>query len=595
MDGSLVTLNGLLAGNRIFDIPIYQRNYAWGPKNLEDLWEDLYYLDPSKNHFFGTVLLMDSGETVQTSLATLNRFDLIDGQQRLTTIVILLREIISHLKEVTGTEFQDEVKLLERRYLKDGEHYKLNPIGADGEFFHHVLIDENPHAAVAANTPSQQRLIAARDFFRKMLKDEKCARPTELQSFLVQLKRKVDDLQLIQYQVTSDSDAIRIFETVNDRGRPLSNLEKAKSFLMHTSYLGLRDEHTVASGLKGLNDHFSGMYQSFEYVSRSKSMERLRLTEDDIQRFHFIAYISPDDLPSRLDHLKDKIREMLKLDPEECVNYVLKYAKDLEQAFFAVRGIADAHNQDESGSTLSKLFMAGRMGNIFPLLMASWLQFRHDPERMENILRLMEAFVVRAYMVGGRRSDTGRSKFYQIARNVHLEGKGYDWLINEFKKMIESYGDDARFTRNLRSQDLYNGLGSRTIKYILTQYEVLLRTDSDVPLALEQQEKILSPDYEVEHILAQTPSVPLNDEERLVLDANVHRLGNLTIASQSWNKSMGNKPFNEKKWQPGNKPSYSVSSLLVQRELAECDAWDKTKIDKREEKIIAFALQRWAY
>ena len=595
MDGSLVTLNGLLAGNQIFDIPIYQRNYAWGPKNLEDLWEDLYYLDPSKKHFFGTVLLMDSGETVQTSLATLNRFDLIDGQQRLTTIVILLREIISHLKEVTGTEFQDEVKLLERRYLKDGEHYKLNPMGSDGEFFHHVLIDENPHAAMAANTPSQRRLIAARDFFRKMLKDEKCARPTDFQGFLVQLKRKVDDLQLIQYQVTSDSDAIRIFETVNDRGRPLSNLEKTKSFLMHTSYLGLRDEHNVASGLKGLNDHFSGMYQSFEHVSRSKSMERLRLSEDDIQRFHFIAYISADDLPSRLDHLKDRIREMLKRDPEECVNYVLKYARDLEQAFFAVRGIADTHNQDRSGSTLSKLFMAGRMGNIFPLLMASWLQFRHDPERMENILRLMEAFVVRAYMVGGRRSDTGRVRCYQIARNLHLKGKGYDWLVNEFKRLIESYGDDDRFTRNLRSQDSYNRLGSRTIKYILTQYEVLLRTGSDVPFGLEQQEKILSPDYEVEHIWAQTPSVPLNEEERLVLDANVHRLGNLTIASQSWNKSMGNKPFNEKKWQPGNKPSYSVSSLLVQRELAECDAWDKTRIDKREEKIIAFALQRWAY
>ena len=595
MDGSLVTLNGLLAGNQVFDIPIYQRNYAWGPKNLEDLWEDLYYLDPSKKHFFGTVLLMDSGKTVETSLATLNRFDLIDGQQRLTTIVILLREIISHLKEVTVKEFQDEVKLLERMYLKDGEHYKLNPMGTDGDFFHHVLIDENFYAAEATNTPSQRRLIAARDFFRKMLTGEQCARPTEFPRFLVQLKRKVDDLQLIQYQVMSDTDAIRIFETVNDRGRPLSNLEKTKSFLMHTSYLGLRDEHTVASGLQGLNGHFSGMYQSFEHVSRNKSMERLRLTEDDVQRFHFIAYISTDDLPSRLDYLKDKIREMLKLDPEECVNYVKKYAKDLEQAFFAVRGIADAYNQDKRGSTLSKLFMAGRMGNIFPLLMASWLQFHNEPERMEKILRLMEAFVVRAYMVGGRRSDTGRSRFYQIARSVHLEEKGYDWLIGEFKKMIESYGDDDRFTRNLRSQDLYNGLGSRTIKYILTQYEILLRTGSDMPLVLEQQEKILSPDYEVEHIWSQTPSVPLKEEERSNLDANVHRLGNLTIASQSWNRSMGNKPFHEKKWQPGDKPSYSVSSLLVQRELAKCDTWNKSKIHKREDKIIAFALERWAY
>ncbi|MYB44727.1 MAG: DUF262 domain-containing protein [Acidimicrobiia bacterium] len=52
MNGSLVSLNGLLTGNKVFDIPVYQRGYAWTRKNLEDLWEDLYYLDPSKKHYF---------------------------------------------------------------------------------------------------------------------------------------------------------------------------------------------------------------------------------------------------------------------------------------------------------------------------------------------------------------------------------------------------------------------------------------------------------------------------------------------------------------------------------------------------------------
>ena len=61
MNGSLVSLNGLLTGNQVFDIPVYQRGYAWERKNLEDLWEDLYYLDPSKKHYFGTVLLIRLG------------------------------------------------------------------------------------------------------------------------------------------------------------------------------------------------------------------------------------------------------------------------------------------------------------------------------------------------------------------------------------------------------------------------------------------------------------------------------------------------------------------------------------------------------
>ena len=59
MNGNLVSLDELLIGNRLFDIPVYQRSYAWESKNLEDLWEDLYYLDDTKIHFFGTLLLKE--------------------------------------------------------------------------------------------------------------------------------------------------------------------------------------------------------------------------------------------------------------------------------------------------------------------------------------------------------------------------------------------------------------------------------------------------------------------------------------------------------------------------------------------------------
>lgn len=134
MNGSLVNLNEMLVGNKIYDIPVYQRSYAWEQENLEDLWEDLYYLDISKQHYFGTVLIKDSGKTAQAALTTLKRFDVIDGQQRLTTVLILLREIIFQLKEVSGDELKEEVTDLEKNYLKNGEHYKLNPLGDDCDF-----------------------------------------------------------------------------------------------------------------------------------------------------------------------------------------------------------------------------------------------------------------------------------------------------------------------------------------------------------------------------------------------------------------------------------------------------------------------------
>ena len=592
MNGTLVSLYELLTG-KVFDIPVYQRGYSWERKNLEDLWEDLYYLNPAKKHYFGTVLLKDSEEPAKTMLAVLKRFDVIDGQQRLTTVLILLREIISQLKEVSSNELRRHVDDLEKSYLKDGSHYKLNPLGNDGGFFHNV-IDGNDFLTGNTETRSQRRLTGARDFFRGKLISEKEKQPSKYQDFLVLFKQKIDDLQLIQYQVNSDADAIRIFETVNDRGRPLSDLEKTKSFLMHTSYLRIKDEDTVAGNLNELNGRFSRIYRHFEGVPETKHLERLRLDESDVLRYHFINYISTGNDSSRpTDSLKDRIREMLRKDPKNCVEYALTYARDLEESFLAVKQITEAYKEDKDGEVISKIFMLERMGNIFPLLIASWLRFRDDVPRLAKILKLLETFVVRVYLVAGYRSDKGRSMLNWIAHGVHRQTRDYDGLLGELKKTIHSYCNDEQFRRALGWNDFYESKSSRTIKFLLSEYEIHLRMRADVPLAVSTQEAILSSEYEVEHIWAQHPSCEMNTEEEAEHQQNVHRLGNLTIAHQSWNKSMGNRMFQDKQFQPDGSPSYSNSILRVQKELSELPSWDVDAIGSREDDIVTFALQRW--
>ena len=591
MNGTLVSLYELLTG-KVFDIPVYQRGYSWERKNLEDLWEDLYYLNPAKKHYFGTVLLKDSEEPAKTMLAVLKRFDVIDGQQRLTTVLILLREIISQLKEVSSNELRRHVDDLEKSYLKDGSHYKLNPLGNDGGFFHNV-IDGNDFLTGNTETRSQRRLTGARDFFREKLVSEKEKQPSEYQDFLVLFKQKIDDLQLIQYQVNSDADAIRIFETVNDRGRPLSDLEKTKSFLMHTSYLGINDEDTVAGRLKELNGRFSRIYHHFEGVPETKHLERLRLDESDVLRYHFINYISTGNDSSRpTDSLKDRIRDMLREDSQECVEYALTYAMDLEESFLAVKQITEAYKKDKDSRIISKIFMLERMGNIFPLLIASWLKFRDDTQRLEEILQLLETFIVRIYLVGGYRSDTGRSTLNRIAHKVHRQTLDYDGLLGQLKKTIRDYQDDVQFRGALGWNNFYKN-GSRTVKFLLSEYEIHLRRKADVPLAISTQEAILSSKYEVEHIWAQHPSCEMDTEEEIEHQQNVHRLGNLTIAHQSWNKSMGNRTFQDKQFQPDGNPSYSNSILRVQKELSELPSWDVDAIGSREDDIVTFALQRW--
>ncbi len=596
MQGSLVSLNALLTGNQVFDIPVYQRGYAWERKNLEDLWEDLYYLDPSKKHYFGTVLLKDSGRTVKATLATLEQLDVIDGQQRLTTVLILLREVISQLKEAGDDELRRDLDNLERAYLKDGANYKLNPPGEDGNFFHHVVIDGNDFLDGQTTTRSQRRMAEARAFFRERLIGEKEKGPSEYEGFLVRFKQKIDDLQLIQYRVDSDTDAIRIFETVNDRGRPLSNLEKTKSFLMHTSYLGIEDDAAVAGRLEELNGHFSRIYSHFEDASGPKHKERLRIDEDDVLRFHFINHVSPvRDTSSRpFESLKESIRDKLRKDPGECAEYAIDYAIDLEKAFLAVKQIAEATRQDRRGGTLSKLFMLDKMANIFPLLIASWLRFGGDGPCIERVLKLLEAFIVRVYLLGGYRSDTAMADFHRKAHRVHGKELDYDGLLAKLSGAIDYRLNNDQFKRALGQDDLFERLYSSDMKFLLSEYEIHLRAKGDVPLAVATQQEILTAEYEVEHIWPQNPSYAMDVEEESEHQQNVHRLGNLTIASKSWNASMGNKTFQEKQSQLGERPSYSNSTLLVQKELANLPSWDIEAINDREARIVAFAMQRWS-
>jgi len=464
--------------------------------------------------------------------------------------------------------------------------------GSDGEFFNGVIIDGHHDET---RTRSQRRLADAKAFFKERLGEEQERQSDDFKRFLIGLKKKIDDLQLIQYQVNSDADAIRIFETVNDRGRPLSVLEKTKSFLMHASYLCIEGEDAIAGRLQELNGHFSRIYRHFEQARGTRHLDRLRLTEDDVHRYHYIIYVSPWSSSSRpLDSLKDRVRNMLRESAADSEEYTIQYARDLERAFLAVKNITDEYKADTEGGMLSKLFMLERLGNFFPLLIACWLKFGSEKERLEQILRLLEAIIVRVYLVGGYRSNTAASTLGSMAHRVHNERLDFDGLISELKGMIRYYHDDDAFEQSLRRQGFYRGLGSRSIKYLLTQYEIYLRKKGDVPLAISTQEDILTSDYEVEHVWAQNPARSLSEIEETQHKESVHKLGNLTIASKAWNISMGNKPFEDKKTQPDDRPSYSNSSLQVQKTLAEETMWDAETISEREDRLVEFTLQRWA-
>lgn len=588
MEKGLTLLKHLIIGDRIFQIPIFQRNYSWEEKHWDDLWNDLVYLSANKKHYFGTLLLKKSGMDKKSGLKSYEVYEIIDGQQRIATVLILLREIISQLERINDADIREELEKLKGDYLKYRNIYKLELLGSDEEFFRKYIIHDEEYPDEIL-TPSQRRIKDAKSFFREKIEElKKASTPHEFRDFLLGFKEKIDNMEIIRYDVENDADAVLIFETVNDRGKPLTNLEKTKSFIMHIIYLSTPEE--LEDYLNRINESFSNVFKWYEEI---KDTERGRnLKEDDIQRYHFVIYETEAEKRREISHqylsfLKDKIRRFYREDEKESLNYSLSYTKDLEKAFFSLKEIITFKEENRTGDLLREIFTLERVANFFPLLIATWIRFRNEKEKIESILNLIEAFAFKVYAIGRRRADTGESWLYDLAHRVHKKNLNYSEIEKTLKEIILYYENDRSFERDLKVENFYDRVANRDIKYLLFEYENFLRKQSREPLDIRLKD-ILTDKFEIEHIWARDSS-KLNLSKALeeIHEQCKDKLGNLTIASKSWNSKWGNKSFNTKK------KEYQNSVLRIQKELSDFKKWDKEHIERRESQLIKFAIERW--
>ena len=581
MNGTLTSLKQLLPSDWLFEIPIYQRGYAWEEENLRDLWDDLYYLG-NREHYFGTLLLKKADPpTMRDRLKTFDRFEVIDGQQRLTTTLILLRELISQMKELGDEDISDQVSKLEADYIVYRSLYKLTIGGEDKFFFHNSILAGT--SAAAPKTRAQERLRTAQAFFRDQFnRQRERQKREEYLDFLIEFKSRIDRLQVMLYIVPSNAEAVRMFETVNDRGRPLTNLEKTKSILMYASYLVVDDHQILETRLSELNDHFTEIYTCFKDIEEGLGLR----DAGEIQRYHYIMSSRRwKESHKHMRLLKDFVMAKSREDREYCRDYVLEYTRDLRNGFDTMRDIAKRRQERNTlGSTIDRLFRIGPMANLYPLLIAAWQKFGEDPQRQE-ILRLFEAYVFRVYRVVRYRSHTGQGSLNLLAYQVHQDNLTIDDFLQRLRQLNLDYVSEDTFRRHLAAPHRYTHLGTGTIKYLLAEYEMKRRTCAGERLSLDLAQ-ILSSEYETEHILPQHPA-GLGQEEVAAHEEIVHRLGNLTLASKNWNRRMGNRPFDEKK------TYYCDSSLRVQRDLETCEEWNESSIQERGARIIDFALERW--
>ena len=278
-----------LLSPRLLDVPDYQRGYAWEEQHLREFWEDLELIEPGRRHYTGTVVLRERGRSLldEEREVPLEHFDVVDGQQRLTTCALLLDRVYDHLEA-----FQDDdVRGARRRLLTavvDGVRRPKLQVGADlREYWLRVILDGKPQVD-GAPLAAQRRLSQAAQFVEERLATARaqCADDSAYHAWLRRLAGKVTSaLQFTVYVVDNDSDVGVIFETLNQRGKDLTELEKTKNYLLYVANFlddGPRQQLTAA-----INESWRTIFANLGSAQLGPAHE------DQLLRAHWLAMQDP--------------------------------------------------------------------------------------------------------------------------------------------------------------------------------------------------------------------------------------------------------------------------------------------------------------
>jgi uncharacterized protein with ParB-like and HNH nuclease domain len=616
----LPTLQDLF-NNAVFKIPDYQRGYSWENQHRLDLLEDLELLN-NKGHYTGTIVLKER-DTVKGLGKTYTRYDIVDGQQRFTTILILLDTIIKELKKLDEEESSAVAEGIHSIYIKDkgpdaSEIYKLELDRENDKFFREAIIEEFP--GIKKTIKSHHNLFKAKSQFKTYLREKSESEENYL-GFLNSLADKLtQSLIFTLYEVEDDAEVGVIFEVMNDRGKPLSELEKVKNYLIYLTSKVTEDPESSKKMVASINTYWKEILENLDKAKMSKNDD-----EDRFLRMNFIinfyselkAYKNKEgkrvsktsQLANVYKQLKNYFKELERnREYETCYKEIGDYAKSLEVTSsrlldilypkndYAFQSIENQFIKAEIQSIVSKINRMDIKSNILVLMVAIYDRFIDQPEKILELFDLCEIFAFRTYYLVGWKSYSGQNQIYTLACDIYNDAINFDGIITELKELLDYYAPDSRIEHYFF--DMENYYEWKGLKYFLFEYEVskCWETLKSEPQLTWGYLKKTDRKDSIEHILPQSlerngKKVPYWKERfnKNAHEENLNKLGNLTLTTASENSKLSNKGFDEKR------QILKDSDWKINQELGKNYVWDEKKIEKRGKELFEFALKRWGY
>ena len=598
---NVFSLQEIFAG-KILQVPDYQRGYAWEKAHWTDLIEDLEFLGPGKDHYTGSLVLHKQEVAIRDEGGLRHElFHVVDGQQRLTTTVLLLDAIRAKLQK-HDAKLADGIQRTYVSFLDSNGQaaYKLLLNTDCHQYFIHSVLGKMP-GPQGPEIASHERLRDAREYFTQYLDAKAAALGKAASAWLLELHDKVTQrLKVGQYLVSDSTEVGVIFEVMNNRGKPLSELEKVKNYLLYVaSKLDVKEKHSLDPEI---NTAWAEIF---------RRLMRAGLTaadyEDRLLRAHWFMAYDParknwdgsKSIKKRFDlkayHGKHKallgdLRSYVRALQDSVLAFSEIFAPSQTGSFAAY----SANHQADLRHWAAKLPRTGVLSAFLPILMAIRLRWPTDADAYLEALQLFEVFAFRVYRWAGRRADAGQTRLFRLGFDLYHRTTHLPDVSREVRQMGLLYSPDRAFREGFEAADdnsfyLWSG-----IRYFLYEYEEYLAKGRGVKMSWEQLEKT-DPQKTVEHVLPQQPKDKywadrFDKPQRRKL---AHHIGNLTLTFD--NSVYGNKPYPTKRGDLKSvKPCYATSNLFTEQSIAkEFDDWTEDALLERGARIRDWALERW--
>lgn len=559
------TLNKLLNTSRQFIVPIFQRNYSWQKSQYEQLWFDILRASKFKekqNHFIGSIVYIDMG----TPAGRPQQLLLIDGQQRLTTISILLCAIKDYVQK-----FNLETKLINLAKIKNQFLYNSDEIDEDRYKLLLNVQDKETYIKLIDNTiftvnKPATNIIKCYEFFYERIEDF-----IKQYGQIDEIYAGIFKLSLVSISLDKDSDNPQmIFESMNSTGKDLSQTDLLRNYLL----MDLTPEK-----------------QTRLYKTYWKPMEELfgeDIYKNDVNKFDyfirdFLTLKSDTGHICKINNVYENFKRYY-LD-NNCEKFVV--LKDLFTYAKYYACIDLLQEKDDELKLYWQEFKKLDSHVVYPFLLKLYDDYSCQiliKEDFKKILQVVISYLWRRAICEiptNSLSKTFATLYQAVDKDDYVNS-----IIKAFvfKSSYKRFSSDYEVREKLQTKDIYH---FRLRKYLLEALENYYHKE---PIDLN------TANYTIEHIMPQNIEHNLSWQQMLgenwqeVHSLYLHTLGNLTITG--YNAEMSNKSFGEK---VNGESGFKHSHLKLNESIVQCDVWNKKAIQRRTNILTDIILKIWKY